>query len=91
MEQSQVGIRELKARLGRYLDEVRAGRSFVITDRGKPIGRIIPIQSDFEAHVRDLVAAGLLDWDLQKLEDRAPVARTLRSKSISDLIVENRE
>jgi len=31
----KVAARELKNRLGRYLKEVRRGRSLVITDRGK--------------------------------------------------------
>ena len=30
-----VGIRELKARLSRYLDDVRRGEVVIVTDRGK--------------------------------------------------------
>jgi len=36
-------ISDLKARLSRYLDMVRAGEDIIVTDRGKPIARITPI------------------------------------------------
>ena len=38
-----VGIRELKTRLGKYIKRVQAGGTVIVTDRGKPVGRIIPI------------------------------------------------
>ena len=36
-------ISDLKARLSRYLDMVRAGEEVIVTDRGKPIARITPV------------------------------------------------
>ena len=36
-----VGIRELRDGLSRYLAEVRAGRT--VTDHGRPIARIVPV------------------------------------------------
>ena len=36
-----VGSRELKNRLGRYLGIVRKGESVLITDRGKPVARLV--------------------------------------------------
>jgi prevent-host-death family protein len=44
--QPLVGIRELKSRLGHYLRLTRKGVSVVITDRGVPIGRIVPMGQD---------------------------------------------
>jgi prevent-host-death family protein len=38
-----VGIRELKNRLGYYLRAIRQGRAFVVTDRGKPVARLVPV------------------------------------------------
>ena len=43
MVQSLVSIRELKSRLSHYLRLTRKGETVVITDRGLPIGRIVPI------------------------------------------------
>jgi prevent-host-death family protein len=38
-----VPIRELKARLSRYLRAASAGKDIVVTSRGKPVARIIPL------------------------------------------------
>ncbi|MGY1763061.1 type II toxin-antitoxin system Phd/YefM family antitoxin [Geodermatophilus sp. SYSU D00779] len=38
-----VGIRQLCDGLSRYLAEVRAGRSVTITDHGRPLARIVPV------------------------------------------------
>ena len=43
MTQTTVGIRELKARLSVYMQQVKAGATVVITERGKPIARIVPL------------------------------------------------
>ena len=56
------GVAELKSRLSRYLDEVRAGEELVITDRGVPIARVVPLEgaSGVEGRRRRLIRAGLL-------------------------------
>jgi prevent-host-death family protein len=36
-------ISELKARLSDYLNQVKSGTEVLVTDRGKPVARIIPI------------------------------------------------
>ncbi|MDX6294503.1 MAG: hypothetical protein QOH50_3578, partial [Kribbellaceae bacterium] len=38
-----IGIRELRDGLSRHLAEVRAGHTITITDHGRPIARIVPI------------------------------------------------
>ncbi len=38
-----VGVRELKQRLSSYLDAVEAGAEILVTDRGRPKARIIPV------------------------------------------------
>jgi prevent-host-death family protein len=38
-------ISKLKASLSEYLDAVRKGEEVVITDRGQPIARLLPIES----------------------------------------------
>jgi prevent-host-death family protein len=39
-----VSISELKTSLSRYLDTVRQGGEVVITDRGRPIARLSPVE-----------------------------------------------
>ncbi len=36
-------VSEVKARLSEYLSHVKAGAEVVITDRGKPVARIVPV------------------------------------------------
>lgn len=38
----RVGVREFRENLRAYLDRVEAGDEVVITDRGKPIARVMP-------------------------------------------------
>jgi prevent-host-death family protein len=39
---AEIGIKELKSRASRVVDEVAAGRSYVITKRGRPTAAIVP-------------------------------------------------
>jgi prevent-host-death family protein len=39
---NQVGVRELRQNLSRYLVQVKAGESFVVTERGREVARLTP-------------------------------------------------
>ncbi len=38
-----IGIRELRQRASEYLRRVQAGETVEVTDRGRPVARIVPI------------------------------------------------
>lgn len=38
----EIGVRDLRDHLSRYLAEARQGRSLTITDHGKPVAKLIP-------------------------------------------------
>lgn len=38
----QVGVRELRQNLSRYLAEVKGGESFVVTEHGREVARLSP-------------------------------------------------
>jgi prevent-host-death family protein len=86
-----VGIRELKAQLSAYLRQVKKGATVVITDRGQPIGRIVPLRPSLEGRMEELTAAGLVSWSGGKLAPRQPVAATRGDRMVSDLLLEDRE
>jgi prevent-host-death family protein len=48
MQSTGVGIRDAKMHLSKYLKMVQQGTEVIITDRGRPVGKIIPI------HTKDL-------------------------------------
>jgi len=91
MTQTTVGIRELKARLSAYMRQVKAGATLLITERGKPIGRIVPLSPSVETRVQELAQAGLVAWSGRRLVPRAPVARTRGKRTVAGLLLEDRE
>jgi len=42
----EVGIRELRAELSRWVTRVRNGEEIVVTDRGKPVARLVPADGE---------------------------------------------
>lgn len=51
-----VGTRELKDRLTHYLRLVRQGTTFIVTDRGKPVGVLKPVSGDEKSETEALLA-----------------------------------
>ena len=75
-------VAELKASLSRYLARVKTGEEVVVTERGKPIAKIIPIpdaETDEERRLQRLEAQGIIRrgtgklpkdfWDLPRAKD----------------------
>ncbi len=54
-----VGVRELKNSLSHYLERVRAGEELVVTDRGRPVAKLMPTDASSD-RLADLVNAGLV-------------------------------
>src|SRR3989304_4708115 len=72
---STVGVRELKNRLTQYLRRTKQGDEVVVTERGKPIALIQPIQSAERAASLDARLARLAAQGLVTLPTRAPLKR----------------
>ena len=64
-------IAVLKAKLSEYLDAVKAGEEIIVTERGEPIARLLPIAQEESIEVRmiRLVAAGLVRPPVRPLSD----------------------
>lgn len=90
MRERTVGVRELKDRLSHYLRAVKSGETIVITDRGKPVGRIIPQGQTLEQRLEELQRAGLIRWSGKKLSPMKPIAKLRGKKTIADIIIEDR-
>ena len=91
MQQTEAGIRQLKNNLSAYLRQVKAGGTVIITARGKPIGRITPMTESVEERLERLSQAGLLAWSGQKLLPMAPLGQCTESRTVADLLLEDRE
>ncbi|HBG05516.1 MAG: hypothetical protein A2075_04510 [Geobacteraceae bacterium GWC2_58_44] len=58
----KASVSELKASASEYLARVKAGEEVLVTDRGRPIAKIIPLrrnESDAEVKMAQLEVAGL--------------------------------
>ena len=56
-------VSELKTSLSKYLSIVKAGEEILITEHGKPIARLAPLEgrsAKIPAHLLDLERAGLV-------------------------------
>ena len=82
----EVGVRELRDHLSRYLDRVRDGDELVVTDRGRAIARIVPLGA--ERALDRLIAEGIVTPARQP---KRRAAKPIRVKgTVSDLIGEQR-
>lgn len=58
------GVREAKARLSQLLEEVRQGAEVLITDRGKPVGKLVGLEPgdlSLEARLARMVQLRLIE------------------------------
>jgi prevent-host-death family protein len=59
----RAAVSELKARLSRYLAAVKIGEEVLVTERGKPVAKLIPVPASGEEdheRLREMVRQGLL-------------------------------
>ena len=83
----EVGIRDLRNNLSRYLDEVREGAEVVVTDRGTPIARLTGLD-ERRSHLQDLIDQGLAT---PPKNPAAPLPSPISGTGpVSDLIAEQR-
>ena len=89
-----VASKELKNRLGRYLRLVREGQPVRITDRGKPVACILPLENAAEAgeaaRLSRLLATGGLTLGSGNWRRRRKPARLKPGPSTTEMIAEDR-
>lgn len=85
-------MRELKASLSRYLDEVREGAEVVVTDHGHPVARLVPIQGQT---AMERLAALISRGEVTPRQTHGPrtpprPVRLPRGATVSDLVPDQR-
>lgn len=85
----KVGVRALRSDLSRWIDHARQGREVVITERGRPVARLIPYGG--QSGLEQLIAAGLATppQARRRAELDAPSVRP-RGGSVSDILFQQR-
>ncbi|HJS49844.1 MAG TPA: type II toxin-antitoxin system prevent-host-death family antitoxin [Gaiellaceae bacterium] len=90
-------ISETKAKLSALLDRVKEGEEVTITDRGKPVARIVPIPAtevDWDERLERLERQGVIRRPRKKLEPGWLASRPLaksRASVLEALLEERRE
>ena len=87
---NSVGVRDLKNRLSHHLKRVRAGARLTVTERGRPIATLAPVEvKDDLAWLHRLVAEGRVQWSGGKPTGSKNPPRN-RGKLLSDIVIEDR-
>jgi prevent-host-death family protein len=82
----EVGVRELRNNLSRYLDRVRDGEEVIVTDRGRAIARVLPVGG--ERVLDRLIAEGVVT---PAPKARLRAGKPIKSKgTVSDLVADQR-
>lgn len=85
-----VGIRELKTHLSRHLKRVRSGRQLLVTDRGRSIATINPVETPSDiGWAHQLVAEGHAHWNGGKPAGAKRPA-TVKGNTASSIVIEDR-
>jgi prevent-host-death family protein len=93
---ASVPVGELKARLSEYLRLVKAGQDIVVTQRGRPVARIVPVTDTARApgRLQRLVAEGLVREPRRNREPdfwERPRPRDASGRSLEILLEERAE
>lgn len=64
MRIGKTGVREAKARLSKLIRDVQRGKEWLITDRGRPVARLVPATGrdlSVQERIRRLEDSGLIE------------------------------
>ena len=86
---AKVGVRELKNNLAYYISLVRKGQQVTVTNRGRDVACIIPVE-EYETYGRltDMVREGKAAWEGGKPAIPKPVKA--KGKPASSIVLEDR-
>jgi prevent-host-death family protein len=82
-----VGIRELKQNASEVVAQVARGKWFVVTDRGRPVAQLIPLQ---KSRIEDLIESGQLKPATARLDDLPPPVKGTKGLSLAQAIIDDR-
>jgi prevent-host-death family protein len=90
---TQVGIRDVKIHLSKYLRLVKQGREIILTERGRPIGKIVPMginEISLKDRIKDLEESGMLEPEKKKSKIFPPIP-VKGIKTAQEYLQEDRE
>ena len=91
MGERRMGIRELKSKLSQCVREVKMGATIVVTEHGRRVARLVPEVDSLDERIDTLRNAGSIQWSGRRLGAMKPAVRVRGRRTVSDIVVENRE
>jgi len=86
------GVKDLKDHLSEYLRRAEAGERIVITDRGKPLAMLSPVDEDDDVRFAwELVKQGKASWSGGKPQFDQPVKLRGKGKTAAEMVLEDRQ
>lgn len=81
-------MRELKNHLSQYLGRVQDGEEVIVTDHGRPVARLSPLDHPSD-RLAELIASGAVRPPRSKARHR-PARRVQAKGSVSELVADQR-
>jgi len=94
MQPIRIGVREAKIHLSRLLEDVQKGKEIIITNHGKPVGKIIPVPQEslsLEERIERLERQGLIVPRTAKEESPLPSPLPLPDEMAQRYLQEDRD
>jgi prevent-host-death family protein len=89
--QNRIGIREIRQDASIILTRVEEGEEFIITNRGVPVARLIPMDMDGDRLIEEMIANGDITEADGNLWDLPLPTYKLKGKSATEHLIEERE
>ena len=93
MQSKTVGIRDAKIHLSKLIKMVRKGTEIMLTDRGQPVGKIVPIDNgelSLSVRIKRLEDQGLLEICSGKGQGKIPYAMPVQENIAQIFLKEDR-
>jgi len=90
MRIGKTGVREAKARLSKLIRDVQRGKEWLITDRGRPVARLVPATGrdiSLQERIRRLEDSGLIEPPrrrVSRLPAPLPIAKELAQRWLQE-------
>ena len=81
-----VGIRELRTHLSRYVERVKEGEEITVTEHGRPVARLVPLNG--ERKIDRLIREGVV---IPARSRTGWLPEPIKAKgTVSDIVIEQR-
>ena len=88
--QNKIGVREIRQDASIILARVEEGESFIITNRGVPVARLMPIDVDDSVLIEEMIANGDITEADGNLWDLPLPTFKVKGKSATQQLIEER-